>query len=145
MTDFYVEVGDSVRFTKTVGESDIYGFAGITGDFAPVHVDEEYMKRSSYGGRIAHGVLMMGFMSTTSSLLLQKIMRDDWAETAVSLGYDRVRFLNPVRIGDTVRVEYTVSEVDPVRRRSRSDIEVTNQNGEVVAVAQHIMKWVANA
>lgn len=144
MNDFYVSVGDTVHFSKTVGESDVYGFAGITGDFAPMHVDEEFMKRSSYGGRIAHGVLLMGFMSTTSSLLLQKIMADEWDETPVSLGYDRVRFLGPVRIGDTVTVNYTVREIDVQRRRSHSDIEVVNQKGDLVAVAQHILKWVKN-
>ncbi len=144
MNEFYVSVGDTAHFSKTVGESDVYGFAGITGDFAPMHVDEEFMKRSSYGGRIAHGVLMMGFMSTTSSLLLQKIMADDWDETPVSLGYDRVRFLGAVRIGDTVTVNYTVREIDVQRRRSISDIEVVNQKGELVAVAQHILKWVEN-
>ena len=57
MSSFYVDIGDSVSFSKTVGESDVYLFAGITGDLAPNHVDEEYMKRSSYGGRIAHGAL----------------------------------------------------------------------------------------
>ena len=87
---------------------------------------------------------MMGFMSTTSSLLLQKIMADDWDETPVSLGYGRVRFLGAVRIGDTVTVNYTVREIDVQRRRSISDIEVVNQKGELVAVAQHILKWVEN-
>ena len=145
MSEFYVSVGDTVSFSKTVGESDIYGFAGITGDFSPNHVNEAFMQRSSYGGRIAHGALMVGFMSTTSTLLLQRIMREDWDETAVSLGYDKVRFLGAVRIGDTVTVSYTVSEIDVERRRSRADLEVTNQDGELVAVAQHIMKWVKNA
>ena len=55
MADFYVKPGDEVRFSKTVGESDVYMFAGITGDFAGNHVNEEYMKQSSYGRRIAHG------------------------------------------------------------------------------------------
>ena len=67
MSDFYVQPGDEVRFSKTVGESDVYLFAGITGDFAGNHVNEEYMKKSSYGRRIAHGALMIGFMSTLSS------------------------------------------------------------------------------
>ena len=62
-------VGDSVTFTKTVGESDVYLFAGITGDFAPNHVDRTYMARTRYGERIAHGVLVLGYSSTASSLL----------------------------------------------------------------------------
>jgi len=55
VNEFHVAVGDQVRFTKTVGESDVYLFAGITGDFADNHINEEYMKKSSYGRRIAHG------------------------------------------------------------------------------------------
>ena len=61
--DARIAVGDETRFTKTVGESDIYGFAGITGDFAAPHMDEEYMRRSSFGERVAHGALLVGFMS----------------------------------------------------------------------------------
>jgi acyl dehydratase len=145
MSNFYVDVGDSVSFSKTVGEYDVYGFAGITGDFAPIHTDEEFMRRSSYGERIAHGVLSVGFMSTASSQLLAGIISPEWEETPVSLGYDRIRFLLPVFFGDTLTVTYTVKEVDAERRRSRSDIQVTNQKDEVVSVAEHIMKWVKNA
>ena len=65
-------------------------------------------------------------------------------ETPVSLGYDRIRFVAPVFIGDTITVHYTVAETDPERRRSQSDITVTNQKGDTVAVARHILKWVPN-
>jgi acyl dehydratase len=66
------------------------------------------------------------------------------AETPVSLGYDRIRFLAPVFIGDTITVTYRIAEIDPARRRSRSEIEVTNQAGTLVAVGQHILNWVPN-
>jgi len=144
MSKFYLEAGQTAHFSKTISESDVYGFAGITGDFAPIHVDEEFMKRSSYGQRIAHGVLSMGLMSTASSMLLAQVMRDDWEETPVSLGYDKVRFLAPVFFGDTLSVSYTVQEIDIEARRSYSSLEVVNQRGELVSVAQHIMKWVKN-
>ena len=145
MSEFPVAVGDEVRFRKTVGEADIYMFAGITGDFAGNHVDEEYMKRSSYGRRIAHGALLVGFMSTTSSLMIEKSGSKDGPATPVSLGYDRVRFVGPVYIGDTVEVVYRIAEVDAARGRSLSDIAVANQHGETVAVGRHILKWVPNA
>jgi len=61
MSTFYVKVGDRVSFSKTVSEFDVYSFAGITGDFSTNHVDEEVMKHSAYGQRIAHGALMVGF------------------------------------------------------------------------------------
>jgi acyl dehydratase len=144
MSEFYVSVGDQVAFSKTVGEYDVYGFAGITGDFSGNHVDEEFMKRSVYGRRIAHGVLMVGFMSTCSSMMIEKSRGTESGETPVSLGYDRIRFLGPVFIGDTVTVTYRIAEVDAERRRSRSEIEVRNQDGELVAVAQHILKWTPN-
>ena len=149
MTDIHLAVGDQVTFAKTVAESDIYQFAGITGDFAGNHVNEEYMKRSVYGRRIAHGALLIGFMSTASSMMIARAngasgakKGADGDETPVSLGYDRIRFLAPVFIGDTVEVTYSVAEIDPARRRSRAKIEVLNQNRQTVAVAEHILKWV---
>jgi acyl dehydratase len=144
MSEFYVSIGDQVSFSKTVGEYDVYGFAGITGDFSGNHVDEEFMKRSVYGRRIAHGVLLVGYMSTCSTMMIAKANGTASDETPVSLGYDRIRFLGPVFIGDTVTVTYRIAEIDPERRRSRSEIEVRNQNGELVAVAQHILKWTQN-
>ena len=127
MQEFYVKPGDSVTFAKTVGETDVYLFAGITGDFAVNHVNEQYMARSKYGRRIAHGALLIGFASTCSTLMIEKCHGTAGDETAVSLGYDKVRFLGPVYIGDTVTLTYTIIEVDPVKRRSRSEIKVVNQ------------------
>ena len=144
MSDFYVKIGDHVSFSKTVGESDIYLFAGITGDLSGNHVNEEYMRRSKYGRRIAHGVLIVGFMSTASTLIIDKCVSEGIDETPVSLGYDRIRFLGPVFIGDTVTVSYTISEIDTVKRQSKSSIEVRNQNGELVTVGTHILRWVKN-
>jgi 3-hydroxybutyryl-CoA dehydratase len=144
MSDFYVSVGDQVSFSKTVGESDVYLFAGITGDFSGNHVDEEFMKRSVYGRRIAHGVLLVGYMSTCSTMMIERSRGTDSGETPVSLGYDRVRFLGAVFIGDTITVTYRIAEVDTERRRSRSEIEVRNQHGDLVVVAQHILKWTKN-
>lgn len=138
-----MQVGANVSFAKTVGESDIYMFAGITGDLSGNHVDEDYMSRSRYGRRIAHGALMVGFMSTASSLFAEKHGAVSATDYAVSLGYDRVRFLGPVYIGDTVTVLYQMKEIDKAKLRAVSDVTVTNQNGETVAVAQHILKWVS--
>jgi acyl dehydratase len=142
MSEFYVKPGDSVSFAKTVSESDIYLFAGITGDFAVNHVNEQYMARSKYGRRIAHGALLIGFASTCSTMMIEKCKGTEGDETPVSLGYDKVRFLAPVYIGDTLTLTYTIAEVDLGKRRSRSDIKVVNQKGELVGVAQHILAWV---
>ena len=142
MSDFYVKVGDSVTFAKTVGETDIYLFAGITGDFSVNHVNEQYMAGSKYGRRIAHGALLIGFMSTCSTMIIAQCEGTAGDQTPVSLGYDRVRFLGPVFIGDTVTLTYTVAEIDPVKRQSLADIRAVNQRGELVGVARHILRWV---
>ena len=145
MSDFYVAVGDSVSFAKTVGETDIYLFAGITGDFSVNHVNEQYMAGSKYGRRIAHGALLIGYMSTCSTMMIDKCHGTARDETPVSLGYDRVRFLGAVYIGDTVNLTYTIAEVDPVKRQSIADIKVVNQSNQLVAVARHLLRWVKDA
>jgi 3-hydroxybutyryl-CoA dehydratase len=145
MADFYVKVGDSVTFAKTVSETDIYLFAGITGDFSVNHVNAQYMARSKFGQRIAHGALIVGYMSTCSTAMIEKCRGATADETPVSLGYDRVRFLVPVFIGDTVTLTYTIAEIDAQKRQSLADINVMNQNGVLVAVARHILRWVPSA
>lgn len=143
---FHVSVGDHVQFTKTVGEYDVYGFAGITGDLSPNHVDEDIMRNTPYGGRIAHGALLVGYMSTTSTMMIETTReKNQGDELPVSLGYDGIRFLKGVRFGDTLTVHYTISEIDTERRRSLSDIKIVNQHGDTVAVGHHILKWVRKA
>ena len=145
MQDFYVKVGDRVSLAKTVGVTDIYLFAGITGDFSVNHVNEQYMAGSKYGRRIAHGALIIGYMSTCSTLMIDQCRGTARDETPVSLGYDKVRFLGPVFIGDTVTLTYTIAEIDAQKRQSLADIRAVNQNGDIVAVARHILRWVKDA
>src|SRR5256885_17078110 len=142
--EFHVAIGDTVSFSKTIGESDVYLFAGITGDLSGNHVNEEYMRSSAFGHRVAHGALLVGFMSTTSTMMIAKSVAAGISATPVSLGYDRVRFVNPVYLGDTITVDYTVSAVDQENDRSFADVEVKNQGGTTVAIAKHIIKWVEN-
>ena len=144
MSAFHVAVGDQVRFAKTVGESDVYLFAGITGDLSSNHVNEAVMQRSAYGRRIAHGALLIGFMSTASTLMIEKSGGVPEDETPVSLGYDRIRFLGPVFIGDTITVTYRIAEIDPRGAARAPAPQVSNQDGTLVAIAQHILKWVPN-
>jgi 3-hydroxybutyryl-CoA dehydratase len=129
-----VKVGTSLSFTKTISECDVYMFAGITGDFSPNHVDAEYMRQGRYGERIAHGALMVGLMSAASARM--RVGR------TVSLGYDRVRFVAAVRFGDTITTEYTISEIDPVKKRMYNQVTCTNQKGEIVASAINLRAFV---
>jgi len=132
-----ITVGLSTRFSKTVSESDVYLFAGITGDLDPNHVDEEYCKRTSLGHRVAHGALIVGYMSAASTRILE-----DFERPMVSVGYDRIRFLKPVYLGDTINIEYVITSLDRERERITSKVEVKNQSGELVCVADHIMQLV---
>ena len=143
MSEFYVKVGDTASFSKTVGETDVYLFAGITGDLSPNHVNKAYMEKSKYKRLQAHGALMVGYMSTASTMAISHT-RADADETPVSLGYDRVRFLAPVYFGDTITVEYKISEIDTEKRRSTAEISITNQDGVLTTVGRHILKWVKN-
>jgi len=132
-----VKIGLRTRVTKTVSESDVYLFAGITGDFDPNHVDEEYCRKTSLGHRVAHGALIVGYTSAASTRILQ-----DFDRPMVSAGYDRIRFLKPVYFGDTLTIDYVIESIERERERTIAKIEVKNQKDELVAVLTHIMQLV---
>ena len=143
MPDNPVPIGREVTFTKTVSESDVYLYAGITGDFSPNHVDRTYMERSAWGRRMVHGTLLVGFVSTVSTMAIADT-RENADETPVAVGMDRVRFLKPVFIGDTVTVSYRIDRFDATKNRTVAKAEVRNQDGDLVAVADHLLQWVKN-
>jgi 3-hydroxybutyryl-CoA dehydratase len=136
-------IGLATSFRKTVSESDVYLFAGITGDLSPNHVDEEFMKTTPYGGRIAHGALLVGYMSGCSTDIVSKCvtLKD---RQPVSLGYDRIRFLKAVRIGDTIQLDYKITAADEAKSRTMAEITIVNQHGALCAVATHVMTWLAH-
>jgi acyl dehydratase len=129
-----LQIGASSSFTKTVAETDVYLYAGITGDFSRNHVDEEYMRQGRYGRRIAHGTLLVGFMSAASAR--------HYVGRTVSLGYDKIRFPAPVFFGDTITTEYRIREIDEAKRRVYADVTCRNQNGKVVAAAVNVRSFV---
>ena len=133
-----IKVGLKTRVTKTVSESDVYLFAGITGDFDPNHVDEEYTKKTSLGHRVAHGALIVGYTSAASTKILE-----DFDRPMVSVGYDRIRFLKPVYFGDTLTIDYVIESIEREKERTIAKIEVKNQKDELVAVLTHIMQLVS--
>jgi 3-hydroxybutyryl-CoA dehydratase len=133
-----IPVGTRAEFAKTIGESDIYLLAGITGDFSPNHVNAEYMKSTPYGTIIAHGVLVVGLMSTCTSKVIEQAQT---SRPAVSYGYDHIRFVKPVRVGDTISVTYEIVSADPEQAKTYAEITAHNQHGDVVAVATHILKF----
>jgi acyl dehydratase len=142
MIESHLEVGETATFAKTITEADIVLFSGLTGDFDPIHVNEEYAKASAFGRRIAHGGLVMGLLSTTASMMSRRSVERGSTAVSVSLGYDKIRFIRPVFINDTLTARYTIEEIDPAAARSRSRVEVLNQDGELCLVGTHVMKWV---
>jgi acyl dehydratase len=133
------QVGDTCSYTKTISESDVYLFAGITGDFSQMHMNEEFMKTTPYKTRIVHGVLTFALASTASTLIQVQAKAEI---PSVSYGYDRLRFVKPVFFGDTLTAKYTISEIDNENLKSYAKVEVFNQKGELCTVAQHILKFI---
>ena len=136
-----VSVGASAIHRRTVSESDVYLFAGVTGDMSPNHLDEDYMSRGQFGTRIVHGALLVGLMSGAATKFFDATAP---GIASVSLGYDKIRFVAPVFLGDTVVVEYRIEELDTERNRSMATATATNQRGDLVAVATHITKYVTS-
>src|SRR4051794_29595380 len=97
-----IAVGQTAEFTKTVTETDVVLFAGITGDFNPAHVNEVEAGQGMFGGRIAHGMLSAGFISTVLAMRLP-------GPGTIYLSQS-LRFVRPVRIGDTVTARGEVAE-----------------------------------
>jgi 3-hydroxybutyryl-CoA dehydratase len=138
----YLAVGERAEFSKTIGESDITLFAGLTGDFDPIHVNEAYARTTPFGRRIAHGALIMGLLSTTASMMSRRSVERGANAVPVSIGYDKIRFVRPVFINDTITARYTIEEVDTGAGRSKAKVEIVNQAGELCLTGTHVMKWV---
>ena len=115
--------GDSASFAKTVSESDVYQFAGITGDFNELHINREAAEGSLFGARVVHGGLADSFVSTVLGMKLP-------GKGTIFLEKS-VKYLKPVYIGDTVTATVTVAEIME-RGRVSFDVSYTNQKGEEV-------------
>lgn len=119
-----MKIGDSASFTKTVTDTDVYMFAGITGDFNPAHVNQVEAEKGMFGKRIAHGMLSAGFISAVLGTMLP-------GPGTIYMGQE-LRFTKPVAIGDTITATATVAEMIVEKNRVILDTVCTNQNGEVV-------------
>ena len=124
-------VGQSAVYARTVTEADIFAFAGVSGDFNPVHVNEELAAASMFGGRIAHGMLSAGFIST---VLGTKPPGPGSIYLSQSL-----KFKAPVKIGDTVVARCTIKELNPEKRKVKFDTVCTVRGKVVVEGEADIM------
>ena len=119
-----MKIGDSASFTKTISETDVYLYAGISGDFNPAHVNQTEAEKGMFGKRIAHGMLSAGLISAVLGTLLP-------GPGTIYMGQE-LRFTRPVAIGDTITATATVAELIPEKNRAILETVCTNQNGEVV-------------
>ena len=131
MTINEIDIGQSASFTKTITETDIYLFAGITGDLNPAHINEEYAKNTIFKTRIAHGGLISGLISTVLGMYLP-------GPGTVYLKQD-TKFLAPVKIGDTVTATVTAKEKYEEKNRILFDCEVTNQDNIIVITGEALV------
>ena len=119
-----INLGDSASVSKTITETDVYLFAGITGDLNPAHVNEAAASQTMFGGRIAHGMLSAGLISAVLGMYLP-------GPGTIYLGQE-LKFTKPVRFGDTITATATVVEKDEAKNRLKLETICTNQNGDVV-------------
>ena len=127
-----ISVGDAASMSKTVTEADIVNFAGVTGDFNPIHVDAEFASGTMFKERIAHGILAAGYISAVIGTQLP-------GPNAIYLG-QTLEFKLPVKIGDTVTATVTVAEKREEKRILKLDTTVTNQRGQVVVSGGAVIK-----
>ncbi len=125
-----VDIGYRTTHTKTITEADIVKFAEVSGDYNPVHVNEDYARKTFFGGRIAHGVIAIALISAAAAKL----------PGLVILLSHSSRFLKPVKIGETITA---VAEVVGARKEKgivNLKTTGTNQNGEVVVEGETVVR-----
>lgn len=121
-----LKVGEKATHTKTLSESDIYLFAGITGDTHPIHTNAEYAKTTPYGERLVHGILSTGLASAATAMLLGA------SPGGYLLVGVNIRYTAPVKIGDTITAIAEVAEKRDDKKLVRVRAQCVNQKGEVV-------------
>ena len=119
-----LQIGDSAEMSKTISEADIYNFAGISGDFNPLHLDQEFAANSQFKKRIAHGMLTASFISTVIGTSLP-------GKNTIYLEQS-LKFKSPVFIGDTIKARVEIIELVSEKNIARLKTQIFNQEGTVV-------------
>lgn len=126
-----IYVGQKASISKTITDADIYNFAGITGDFNPIHINDDFAKITRFGNRIAHGMLTSSFISTVVGMALP-------GAGALYLG-QTLKFVKPVFVGDTIYVEVTVTEIRKEKKIFIASTIIRNQDGQEVVTGEATM------
>lgn len=133
------KIGEKASFTRTITETDVVLFAGITGDIYPLHINEEFAKATRFKGRLVHGALTASYVSTALSMLQGSPHPDVTQSVYLS---QESRFTAPVRIGDTITATVEVNEIMPERQIVMVNTVVTNQQGEEVLQGKAALKLI---
>lgn len=123
--------GDTAAIRKTVTEGDVYAYAGLSGDNNPVHVDRVFSEQRQFGSRIAHGMFTAGYISAVLGTLLP-------GPGCIYMGQE-LRFVAPVRFGDTVEAKVEIIEIIPEKRRVILNTTCVNQDGVTVVTGKATM------
>jgi 3-hydroxybutyryl-CoA dehydratase len=126
-----LNVGDTAEFSKTISESDVYLFAGITGDLNPAHINEAYAQKTFFKTRIAHGMLSAGFVSA--------VLGNQLPGPGSIYVRQELNFLAPMRIGDTITARVEVIEKNPEKNRVRLRTTCVNQDGTKVTEGEAVI------
>ncbi len=119
-----IKLGQSAEVTRTITEDDIQAFGDLSGDYNPIHFDDEWAKQTMFEGRIAHGILAVAFISAALGMYLPG--------TGSIYMSQSVRFLAPVRIGDTITARVKVIALNDEKERVTLRTTCTNQEGTLV-------------
>lgn len=119
-----ITIGETATFTKKVTNQDILDFATLTEDVNPIHIDDDYAANTMFKGRIAHGILTVGFISTLIGTILP-------GKNVIYLSQNS-KFLAPVRIGDTIKVVGKIIDKRPDKKILTLETNVYNQKDEMV-------------
>jgi 3-hydroxybutyryl-CoA dehydratase len=136
------QVGQAGTFTRTVTDAEVTQFAAVSGDDNALHVDEAFARATRFGARIAHGALLVGYISAAFTDWWRRHAEGQTDQLAISYGYDRIRFIRPTLLGDTITAEHRIAEVVPEEDKALADATCTNQRGELVVAARHVVKFV---
>lgn len=129
-----IKVGDTASFTKTITEFDVETFAGLSGDFNPVHIDAEAAAKSFFHERVAHGILVSGLISAVIGTQLP-------GPNSIYMGQE-LRFVAPVKLGDTITATVEVTTKRDDKRIITLDTTATNQRGDKVITGRAVVKKV---
>jgi 3-hydroxybutyryl-CoA dehydratase len=126
-----LRVGDRAEFSKTISETDVYLYAGVTGDLNPAHINEEYAKKTFFKTRIVHGMLLSG--------LISGVLGNKLPGPGTVYIRQELNFLAPVRMGDTITASVEILEIMAEAKRIRAKTTCVNQEGTLVLDGEAIV------